>query len=75
MGDGCTFRRRSLAVWMSSSLGFSLKVPWAHSSATYSTWQGLGGQAGGHHWPRRPSTVRTLTLNTDCSCIGAESWE
>lgn len=42
-----TFRRRSLAVWISSSLGFSLKVPWAHSLATCSRWQqprGLGGQ-------------------------------
>ena len=43
-----TFRRRSLAVWMSSSLGLSLKVPWAHSSATCSRWQQHRGQEGRH---------------------------
>lgn len=55
MRDDSTFKRRSLAVWMSSSLGFSLKVPWAHSSATYSKWQRLGGQAGGHRQQEGPA--------------------
>lgn len=74
-GWGHTLRRRSLAVWMSSSLGFSLKVPWAHSSATCSGWQPPRGQAGRHGQPRGPSPVPTLTLITDCPWIGAESWQ
>lgn len=72
---GHTLRRRSLAVWMSSSLGFSLKVPWAHSSATCSGQQPPRGQAGRHGQPRGPSPVPTLTLITDCPWIEAESWQ
>lgn len=46
-GGSHTLRRRSLAVWMSSSLGFSLKVPRAHSSATCIRWQQPRDQAAG----------------------------
>lgn len=38
--------RRSLAVWMSSSLGFSLKVTMIHSSSYLQRWQQHRSQEG-----------------------------
>lgn len=70
MRGGRTFRRLSLAVWMSSSLGFSLKVPWAHSSATYSKWQeprvrpaGIGGQESPALFPFSSPTIPISELS------------